>query len=189
MRLRGILILFACVVLMGGVFLVTRRPSTEPSAPPRPFVWSVNMDDLRTVAISLAAEHQQQLWVKGEDGAWHFDRVDGPAVDEDRWGGGIPLLLSAGRADRLIAADATPKQLADYGLASPAMQVELTLADARSIEIDVGDSTPDSGAYYVKLADSPDVYSLDESWKAIVENLVLKPPLADPAAGKSVSDH
>ena len=46
-------------------------------------------------------------------------RADGPQVDNQRWGGGIPLLLSGPGANRLILQNATDAQLADYGFNTP----------------------------------------------------------------------
>jgi hypothetical protein len=136
------------------------------------------MDALRTVVVDIPAKAMRQAWARGTDGAWHFDGPDGPRVDAERWGGGIPLLLSAGRANRLIASMATTEQIETYGLSNPRLRVTLTLADSRRVEIDVGGGTPDDASDYVRRADSNNVYSLDKSWAEVVERLVVDPPVA-----------
>jgi hypothetical protein len=166
--------------VLGAVYLLTQFRQTAPVRDARPFAWSVDMDTLRTVAVSIPAKNLRQGWARDGDGGWHFDTPDGPAVDAERWGGGIPLLLSAGRANRLIASAATPQQLDAYGLTTPRLRVDLTLADARRVGIEVGGGTPDDADDYVRRADSRDVYSLDKSWAEVVENLVLEPPVASP---------
>jgi len=94
----------------------------------------------------------------------------------DRWGGGIPLILSGPGAERLIAEDATEEKLAVFGFTEPSMEIALTLENEEIIYIEVGDSTPNGTAYYVKLVDSDDVYTVDYSWYDVLERLVLEPP-------------
>ena len=93
-------------------------------------------------------------------------------------GRGIPLLLSSPKAERLIAAAATPEQLASYGLLRPRMTVDLVLTGDRRIGIEVGDPTPGGDAYYVRVSAHTDVYTVHETWFAVLERLVLDPPYA-----------
>ena len=44
------------------------------------------------------------------------------------------------------------------------------------IIIKVGDSAPDGSAYYIELADSNAVYTVDDIWYEVLERLVLEPP-------------
>ena len=75
-------------------------------------------------------------WVKYEDRYWYFDQTAGPKVNLKRWGGGIPLLLSGPGAERLIADNASEKQLGIFGLLEPSMKVDLTLENKKTIKID-----------------------------------------------------
>lgn len=99
-----------------------------------------------------------------------------------RWGGGIPLLLSGPGAERLIAAAATDKQLESYGLKAPRMKIELTLKNEDTILVDIGDRTPDGQTYYIKKRDSQAVYTVDHTWYEVLERLVREPPY--PATAK-----
>ena len=176
MKLRAILIMAAVLVVLATVYYFTSRPEPEPAPEPREFVWSVETDELRNMAISLPAEGKSQAWVVHDDKYWYFDEPDGPKVDMQRWGGGVPLLMSGPGADRVIAREANDEQLAVYGLVEPRMTIHLVLKDERSIDIDVGDANPTGGAYYVRLVGSRDVYTVDYTWYDVLEGLVLDPP-------------
>ena len=70
------------------------------------------MDTLQKVTISLPKTNQSESFVKHpDDKEFYFDVPNGPMVDNKRWGGGIPLLLSGPGAIRLILQNATPAQL------------------------------------------------------------------------------
>lgn len=181
MRLGSILTLLAILIALG-VYFIFFRPTEPPPPPsePRPFVWSVEMDDLQHMVLSLPKEGKTEEFVKHEDRYWYFDNPPGPKVDMKRWGGGIPLILSGPGAERLIAKDATEEKLAVFGFNEPRMKIVLTLNNGDTINIEIGDNTPDGKAYYVKLVESNDVYTVDYSWYDVLERLVLEPPYPQP---------
>lgn len=176
MRLRSIVILLLIFLVAGGAFYVYGRPKPPPPKEPRLFVWLVEMEELQQIDVRLPREGKSQAFVLGEDRYWHFDDAQKSPVDRKRWGGGIPLLLSGPGADRVIAKDATPERLAEYGLADPRMQVVLTLTDNRTVNIAIGNETPSGNAFYVKAPDTSDVATVDISWYQVIERLVKEPP-------------
>ena len=170
--LGGVLVTLSVVF-----YFSSRRP--EPSAAtesPRHFVWRVEMLALRHMTIDLPREGKSESWYLHEDRFWYFDEPDGPKVDMDRWGGGIPLLLSGPGANRLVVEEATADQLEMYGLADPQMLIELSLDTQETLDIEVGDRTLDGTAYYLKMADSTEVYTVDYTWYDVIVGLVLDPP-------------
>jgi hypothetical protein len=179
MRRAGIPIMAVLLVALAAFYAITSRPELEPLAPARPSLWSLEMDRLVAVTIRLPAEGRSEAWVRHDDQAWYFDRPNGPKADVRRWGGGIPLLLSGPRAERLIAAEASAEQLAAFGLDNPKMEIDLVLEDRDAIKIAVGDGTPDGQAYYIRLIESSQVYSVHQTWHAALERLVLDPPYAE----------
>lgn len=180
MKLRTILVMAGIFVALGVYFFFSSRPEPEPRPEPRPYVWWVEMTELKTIAIGLPSEGKSEAWVKHEDKYWYFDKPDGPKVDMQRWGGGIPLLLSGPGAERTIAVNATDEQLEMYGLKDPKMKIDLTLENEHTINIEVGDRTPAGQARYVKLVDSRDVYSVHHTWYDVLARLVLEPPYPEP---------
>jgi hypothetical protein len=177
MRLRAILIMVALLISLGVVyFLVRRKPEPPQPETPRMFVWWIEMEEIEKISVSLPRQGKSEAWVKHEDRYFYFDEPDGPKVDMQRWGGGIPLLLSGPAAARRIAEQATDQQLELYGLDDPAMRIELTLDNGDTLGIEIGDSTPDRQAYYIRRADSKDVYTVDYTWYEVLERLVVDPP-------------
>ncbi len=132
------------------------------------------------MALSLPQEGKSESFVKHADRYWYFDDPPGPKVDMERWGGGIPLLLSGPGAERRIEEDATEEELAAFGFTEPNLQIVLTLENEEIIDIVVGDSTPGGTAYYIKRIDSNDVYTVDYIWYNVLEGLVLDPPYPPP---------
>ncbi len=177
MRLRSIFILVGVLAAAAAVYLVTRPPEAIviPPDPPE-YVWLFDMEDLQHILIELPNLEMSESFLKHEDRMWYFDDPPGPRADSELWGGGIPLLLSGPAAERPIARDATEEQLASFGFTQPLMILTLTTMDAETWTIEVGDSVPDGHAYYVRLADSDDVYTVDGTWYEVLERIVTEPP-------------
>jgi len=179
LKIGSILTLVVILAALALYFFVLKPPPTsddEPEPDPTIFIWSVDMNELQHMAISLPKEDMSESFVKHEDKYWYFDDPPGPKVDMDRWGGGIPLLLSGPGANRLIAEEATEEQLAVFGFTQPSMEIVLTMENENTLNIKIGDSAPDGISYYVKLVGSNDIYTVDYTWYDVLERLVLEPP-------------
>ena len=180
MKLKSILVLAVMLAASGILYYFTSQTEPPPPAKPRPFVWDVDMEELAKMEINLPPHGKREAWVKHDDRYWYFDQPERPKVNMKRWGGGIPLLLSGPGAERLIAENASEKQLEIFGLIEPRMKIDLTLENRKTILIDVGDSTPDAQGFYVRLRQSKAIYTVHESWYHVLERLVLEPPYPDP---------
>ncbi len=180
MRRRALLIMAAVLAVLAIGYVASRRPEPATQARPRAFLWSVEMDELKRIVISLPPQRGSEAWVRRDDEYWYFDEPGGPRVDMKRWGGGVPLLLSGPAAQRSIAGDANDEQLAVYGFGAPAVRIELTLENGRAVKAEVGDRTPDGAASYIRLLGSRDVYTVDQSWVDVLERLVREPPYPRP---------
>lgn len=181
MRFKYILITFAVLLVLGGVYYFISRPLAPKSAPPTEYVWNIQDSDLTHITISLPKETpvQQESFVKishGDAFPWFFDNANHSPVDTTRWGGGIPLILSGPGADRIITDNATSEQLALYGIDNPSMVITLTLTDKEIMKIIVGDATPNGDNHYVKSPDSNAVATVDSTWYTVLEDLVTDPP-------------
>ena len=94
-------------ICVAGYFIFFNKE--EPAAPveePRIFVWDFDMEELYRIEIILPKVDMSGAWVKHEDRQFYFDEPDGVKVDVERWGGGIPLILSGPGAERSIVDDA-----------------------------------------------------------------------------------
>jgi len=69
--------------------------------------------------------------------------------------------------------------LAEYGLLTPTLSVQVTAGDARPSFV-VGDMTPSKGAYYAQKAGDPHVYLIETGIVEELRRLVSNPPIAVP---------
>ena len=183
MRLRNILILLAILLALGGYFYVSSRPEPAPPEEPQLFVWLIDVEEIQHIVIELPHEGKSQAFIKIREGGkfpWYFDDPQRSEVDVERWGGGIPLLLSGPGIDRVISENATEEKLAEFGLTQPQMKITLTLEDGDILNIKVGDSTPGGLAHYVQSPYSNDVALVDYTWYEVIERLATEPPYAPP---------
>jgi hypothetical protein len=134
------------------------------------------MDDLQRIEISLPKSEKSQAWDKHEDRYFYFDEPNGCKVDMQRWGGGIPLLLSGPGAERRLFQNASDDKIAELGFNTPSLKATLTLTGNNIYNVEVGDSTPSGQAYYIRLAEYRDIYTVDISWYQVVERLITEPP-------------
>ena len=176
MRLRNILILVTVLAVAAAVYFVT-RPGEEPSSEPDPTVrlWKYEMEDLEHIVIELPRLDMSESFIKHADQQWYFDYPSGPRADPERWGGGIPFILSGPVMEKSVVEDATEERLADFGFAPPSMKITLTTEDEIT-NIEVGDATVDGSAYYIRLAESNNVYTIVREWYDVLEDIVLDPP-------------
>lgn len=183
MRLRNILILLVILLALGGYFYFTNQsqPEPEPESEAQTHVWSIVPGSLQYIEILLPREGQSQAFIKVQEAEdifiWYFDDPQRSSIDERRWGG-ITTLLSGPGAYRVIAENAAEEKLAVFGLVQPQMEITLTLEGGETLNIKIGDSTPDGHAYYVQFPDSNDVATIDYTWYEVIERLVTEPPYA-----------
>lgn len=180
MRLRSILILTAILIVVGGYFYFSSRPEPPPQEEPKLYVWLFEMEELKHINIELPHEGKSQAFSKESDRSWHFDDEQRSGVDMERWGGGIPLLLSGPGVSRVITESATKEQLAEFGLLQPQMKITLTLEDDSTLNIKVGDRTPGGNDFYVQAPDAKAIALVDHTWYEVIEKLVTDPPYVSP---------
>ena len=183
MRLRNVIILLVILAALGGAFYFLGHNKAAPTTSVQEYVWSVNMDDITHVEISLPRENASQKFIKipnGDQFPWFFDDAKQSPVDANRWSSGIPLILSGPAASRIVTRNATQDDLAAFGLTQPQMVIVLTLQNQGTMKINVGDLTPNGLMCYVQAPDSTAVATVDISWYYTLSQIVEKPPYATP---------
>ena len=181
MKLRLWLLLGVVVVALAAAYVLTSgRDDAEEEEAERPIIWSFDLRDLHRVEIAMPQDQLAEAWLN-VDRVWYFDRPGRPRVDLDRWGGAVPYLLSGPGANRLIAEDAADEDLEIYGLLAPRMTIHLEHGGEHGagpgiVDLEIGDETPDSFSYYVRLVGTRKVYTVDRTWYEVMERLVLDPP-------------
>ena len=184
MRLRNILILLAILLALGGLYYFVNSPKPVVKPDPRYYAWLIEMDDIQHIDISLPSENKSQSFIKipKEDTfPWYFDDAQKSNVDTKRWGGGIPLLLSGPGVERVISKSTPPDKLAEFGFNQPHMEIKLALTGDKTMDIRIGNQTPDGTSYYVLAPNTDnDVALVDRSWYEVLARLVTEPPYAAP---------
>ena len=183
MKLKAILILLAVLAVAGTTYYFVSRPKATKPPAANYYVWDFDMDKLQKVTISLPKLDKSESFVRHDDKEFYFDVVNGPMVDNQRWGGGIPVLLSGPMASRLITLNATSDQLKEYGFDPTSTKLNMdalltiTLNGSPVVyDVQVGDSNPEATTYYVKLANLSDVYTVDKSWFDVLSDIITNPP-------------
>ncbi len=179
MRLRSILILLAVLLALGGYFYFSNRPEPPVKEEPRRFAWIIEMNDIERIEVSFPREGKSQAFIKipqEDQFPWFFDDAENSKIDVQRWGGGIPLLLSGPGIERIISENTSDEKLAEFGIAEPLMTVNLTLVDGYQMNILVGDIAPDGRSFYVLAPNTRDVALVDISWYEVIARLINKPP-------------
>jgi hypothetical protein len=162
--------------LTGGYFYITSLPIPAPKDEPQLFVWLVEINDIKHINIQLPRSSEGQAFIKEADRTWHFDDPQHTPVDMQRWGGGIPLLLSGPGADRVLYQETSEEKLAEFGLSDPLMEITLTLENDEIMVIKVGDNTPNTTNHYVQVPNSTAVALVDYTWYDVISSLVTDPP-------------
>lgn len=181
MKTKNIIILLLVLVVLGGIFYIVSRPKAGTPVQPTEFVWLIEENEIEHITITLSRENpvlsQSFIKIKNEDKfPWFFDDAAHTPVNSDRWGGGIPLLLSGPGADRVISYSTSVDKLTEYGLIIPSMTIDLILSDGKTMKIQVGDKTPNGNYYYVKAPDSNAVAIVDYTWYDVLAKIVTDPP-------------
>jgi Domain of unknown function (DUF4340) len=175
------------------------KPSYDQQPPVTHYVWNFDMDNLQNLTITLPKVSDSESFVKHpDDQDLYFDMVNGPEVDNQRWGGAIPALLSGPEADNLVQKSATTSELQKYGLyenpsnpndpdnQSLNMDIQLTIllnGTPVKYEIYIGDSNPVGTTYYIRLASNDDVYTVNNSWYDALADIITNPPYIQATLG------
>ena len=181
MRLKNIIVLLVILLALGGFLYFTRASESPPQNEPQVLAWDIEMTEILHIEIRLPREDKREAFIRineGEKFPWFFDDLQRSPVDMERWGGGIPLILSGPSAKRVIARDTTAEKLAEFGLTQPQMEITLTLENGSILNIKVGDRTPDSNNFYVQIPNSNDICLVDYTWHEVLERLIRDPPYA-----------
>lgn len=173
MNLRFLLVLVTVLsfVSIGVTFIIT-NPSVVIKEPDPPFFYTLAPDDLRNISIDTG--EKVSSWSLREDvHRWYFDGLENIPADLFRWGG-ITQLLGGPRTQRVLAQSIDDISL--YGLDDPSAEFKVTLRDASSVTLILGNLTPDGENNYARVEGFPQLVLVDSSWGQVLERLVNDPP-------------
>jgi len=161
MKNSGLII--AAVVLAaltGALYWSNRHPPSEDTAkasldtPPK--ILSLKQEDISKIAIRKKGGEELDL-AKGDAGKWQITAPKSLGADQES----VSRLLSTVsslNADRLVEEKAG--DLSQYGLAQPALELDVITKDGKPQKLFVGDDTPAGSAVFAKLDGDPRIFTL-----------------------------
>ena len=126
------------------------------ASPETPKILTLNTGDVTALAIQSKDQPAVDL-SRNSSGTWQITSPQALAADQDSVSSVVSTLSSL-ESDRLI--EDKISNPASYGLASPPLQVAVTLKDSKIQRLLVGDQTPSGNAWYAMLAGDPRLFTI-----------------------------
>jgi hypothetical protein len=161
MKSRGLLVATIVLAALGGTLYWSnhRKPedtTAKAAADAPPKILALNQTDINSVAIKKKGGEEITL-AKNDAGKWQISSPKPLPADQNTVSN-ILSPLSALSAERLIEDKAS--NLEQYGLAHPALEVEITQKDAKKYELLFGDDTPTGSGTFAALGGDPRVFTV-----------------------------
>lgn len=167
MKSPGLLVAAIILAALSGVLYWSnhRKPADDvvkasPDAPPK--ILSLSESDVTALAIKKKGSPEVDLARK--DGAWQITEPKPLPADQEAVSS-VLSTLSFLNSERLVEDKAA--DLAPYGLASPALEIDVTTKD-KTHKLLIGDATP-TGAEYAALAGDPRVFTISSYSKTSLD--------------------
>ena len=160
MRIRGLLAALVVLAALGGAVYWSNKTKDaaankpDPNAPPK--ILTVPEDQFRQIEIRKAGTEGVVLR-KSDAGKWEMTAPKTLAVDQDAAGSMVSTLASL-TSSRVV--EEKSSNLAEFGLASPALEISLTRKDGKTSRLLLGDESPAGGGVFVKLDGDPRVFTI-----------------------------
>jgi hypothetical protein len=170
MKMNGLLIAAIVLAALSGVLYWSnhRKPADtaiKVSADTPPKILTLNQADITKVEIKKNGGNDLEL-AKNDAGKWQIAGAKPLRADQNEVSSVLSTLSSLS-SDRLIEEKAA--NLADYGLAQPATEVDVTEKDNKTQKLLIGNNTPGGNGAYVALAGDPRVFTLANYAKTSID--------------------
>lgn len=175
MSFRLTIVLLVILLALGVVVVfVDQNPPTPTPAPGSAIVLSFLSSD--ATDLEVVTKTQTVLVSKDPTAGWLLKKPEEAPADSLRVETSLSRLASLS-SSRTIPA---PADLAEYGLADPALTVKVTLKSGDAKSMLLGNQSVDKAAYYAKLPNGADVYMISASVGSDLTQLATTPPKATP---------
>jgi hypothetical protein len=170
MKMNSLLVAAIILATLSGVLYWSnhRKPvenAVKVSADTPPKILTLAQDDITKVDIKKKSGDVVEL-AKDDAGKWQLVGAKPLRADQNEVSSMLSTLSSLS-SERLIEEKAG--NLADYGLAQPAVELAVTEKDNKSQKLLIGDDTPAKNGVYVALAGDPRVFTLANYAKTSLE--------------------
>ncbi len=160
MKLRGLFIAALILAALTGALYWSNhhKPSedtTKAGAAAPPKILTLNQADISRLVIRHKGEPEVVL-SKNSSGAWQITSPQPLPADQESVSSVLSTVSSLG-SEQLV--DDKPADLAPYGLADPALEIEITVKD-KTQKLLLGGQTITGGSNYAALAGDPRVFTI-----------------------------
>jgi hypothetical protein len=170
-----IIVVVVFVVLAALVFVLELRggQETAPEEEGKVPVFSFDVDDAVTLEVTDETSSETVAVEKSPEGVWRLTAPFEAEADATRIDG---LLGSLSQMKSTRVLEGEEVDLEAFGLAEPALRVEVGLADGGSQVLLVGSKNPAGYSSYVQREGGSQVYLVASSVMGDLERLISEPP-------------
>lgn len=157
LKFKGTLVILVIAVILIAyvIFVEVKNPTKEEKEEEEKIVFKI--EDTDTVkTLKFNQDGKEIICEKKEDG-WHITKPVKARGDEGIFNGllaNLAELKAEGKIDELQG------DLNDYGLKEPVASIAITFNDGKSDTIFIGKKTFDDGAYYARIGEGNNIFSL-----------------------------
>jgi hypothetical protein len=170
MKNSGLIIAAVVLAALTGVlYWSNRHPPSESTAkasidtPPK--ILALKQEDISKIAIRKKGGEEIDL-AKGDAGKWQITAPKPLGADQEAVSSLLSTVSSL-NADRLVVDKAG--DLSQYGLAQPALELDVTTKDAKPQKLLIGDDTPAGSAVFAKLDGDPRIFTVARYTKTSID--------------------
>jgi hypothetical protein len=169
MKSSGLVIAAALLAALTGVLYwsdhhkAEDKPIVSADAPPK--IFTLKDTDISKIEIKKKGVEEVAL-AKNDAGKWQITAPKPLNADQDSVASMVSTLATLG-SDRLVADKAD--DLAQYGLAQPSLEAEVTLKDNKSQKLLIGDDTPTSTGAFAMVAGDPRIFTVASYSKTSID--------------------
>jgi hypothetical protein len=166
MKTGGLLIAAGLLAALTGVlYWSDRHKPVESAAAPAPKILTLKDTEISKIVIKKKAAAEVVL-AKNDAGKWQITAPQPLAADQESVSTVVSTVSSLG-SERLV--DDKPSDVKQFGLADPALEVDITTKDNKTQKLMVGDDTPTGNGAFAMLSGDPRVFTIASYTKTSVD--------------------
>ncbi len=169
MKSSGLLIAAVLLAALTGVLYwsdhhkAEDKPVVAADTPPK--IFTLKDADISKIEIKKKGAEEVAL-ARNDAGKWQITAPTPLSADQDSVSSVVSTLATLG-SDRLVADKAA--DLAQFGLAQPSLEADITLKDNKSQKLLLGDDTPTGSAVFAMVAGDPRIFTVASYTKTSVD--------------------
>jgi len=170
MKPKGLLVAVVLLAVLGGaIWYSNKRQAQKEKTPADTSIKIVSIPEDRIREIRLWKGSLPPVVLNRDNGKWAMVAPFQLPADPDASSALVSTLASVA-ADKTI--DDNPTDLASYGLASPALQVQVYEKGGKQVQLAIGDDSPTNSGAYAKVSGDRRVYMVASYVKTSLDKTV-----------------